>query len=183
MTAGDIEAVSRELSTALNQASLSAIAADADRGLVGAHPVFYAASRPEPSGCCRGANSLTGRSPWYVARRCRPDLPRSERLRCSAGRPVLSCCRGTVCPDYLARACLRGRTMPPGTARSLRRAGVMKMMSKSRSRRFTVTVTHLPVTRCQICHRTVAYPLSNISDVLTGHYRRAHPEVLAIPSR
>jgi hypothetical protein len=52
-------------------------------------------------------------------------------------------------------------TVPSGhTARSLRRAGIMEVMTNSRSRRFPVTVTHLPVTRCQICHRTVAYRLA-----------------------
>jgi hypothetical protein len=52
-------------------------------------------------------------------------------------------------------------------------------MSKTHSRRFPVTVTHLPVTRCQICHRTVAYRPGTLS--LTEHYRRAHPEALSIP--
>ena len=63
--------------------------------------------------------------------------------------------------------------------------GIMEVMSNSssRTRRFPVTVTRLPVTRCQICHRTVAYRPGHLSDVLTGHYRRAHPEALAIPSR
>lgn len=56
-------------------------------------------------------------------------------------------------------------------------------MSKSRSRRFPVTVTYLPVTRCQICQRTVAYRPGSLSEVLTEHYRRDHPEVLASPSR
>ncbi|MGD0602958.1 MAG: hypothetical protein ABSA53_05065 [Streptosporangiaceae bacterium] len=51
-------------------------------------------------------------------------------------------------------------------------------MNTSHSRRFPVTVTHLPVTRCQICHRTVAYHPGNLSEVLTEHYRRAHPEAL-----
>ena len=51
-------------------------------------------------------------------------------------------------------------------------------MSKSPSRRFPVTVTQLPVTRCQICHRTVAYRPGTLTEVLTGHYRRAHPEAL-----
>jgi hypothetical protein len=58
----------------------------------------------------------------------------------------------------------------------------MEMMSNSRSRRFPVTVTQLPVTRCQICHRTVACPPGNLSEVLTEHCRRAHPELLTIPS-
>ena len=58
-----------------------------------------------------------------------------------------------------------------------------KQMSKSSSRRFPVTVTQLPVTRCEICHRTVAYRPGGLSEVLTEHYRRAHPEALGIPSR
>jgi hypothetical protein len=53
----------------------------------------------------------------------------------------------------------------------------------SRSRRFPITVTHLPVTRCQLCHRTVAYRPSLLSEVLTDHYRLGHPEVLGIPFR
>ena len=62
-------------------------------------------------------------------------------------------------------------------------AGIIELMSNSSSRRFRVTVTHLPVTRCQICHRTVAYPPGSLSEVLTEHYRRAHPEALGLPSR
>ena len=49
-------------------------------------------------------------------------------------------------------------------------------MSNSGSRRFPVTVTQLPVTRCQICRRTVACRPGGLSEVLTGHYRPAHPE-------
>jgi hypothetical protein len=56
------------------------------------------------------------------------------------------------------------------------------VMSTSRSRRFPVTVTHLPVTRCQICHQTVAYRPGSLSEVLTEHYRRAHPQALGMPS-
>ena len=58
----------------------------------------------------------------------------------------------------------------------------MEAMSKSNSRRFPVTVTHLPVTRCQICDRTVAHQPGKASEVLTEHYRRAHPETLGLPS-
>ena len=54
-------------------------------------------------------------------------------------------------------------------------------MSKSPSRRFPVTVTQLPVTRCEICQRTVAYRPGRLSEVLTEHYRRTHPEVLGVP--
>jgi hypothetical protein len=55
-------------------------------------------------------------------------------------------------------------------------------MNKSPSRCFPVTVTQLHVTRCQICHRTVAYRPGSLSEVLTEHYRRAHPEALGLPS-
>ena len=55
-------------------------------------------------------------------------------------------------------------------------------MSKSSSRHFPVTLSHLPVMRCQICHRTVACRPGKASEVLADHYRRAHPEALDIPS-
>jgi hypothetical protein len=51
-------------------------------------------------------------------------------------------------------------------------------MSKSASPQFPVTVTHLPVTRCQICKQTLAYRPGQASAVLTEHYRRKHPEEL-----
>ena len=51
-------------------------------------------------------------------------------------------------------------------------------MSKSPSRRFPVTVTYLPVTRCQLCHRAAACRPGALSQTLTGHYRRAHPGAL-----
>jgi hypothetical protein len=92
---------------------------------------------------------------------------------------------------------IRGRTLkiPPATcygrmACAWRRATVVAaelaswmMMSTSQSRRFPVTITHLPVTRCQICHRTVAYRPGTLSEVLTEHYRRVHPQALSIPTR
>ncbi len=59
----------------------------------------------------------------------------------------------------------------------------MKAMSSPGPRRSPMTVTRLPVTPCQICRRTVAYRPGNLSEVLTEHYRRAHPEALGIPSR
>jgi hypothetical protein len=68
------------------------------------------------------------------------------------------------------------KSIPPGLAS-------WAQMSKSPSRRFPVTVTQLPVTRCQICHRTIAYRPGNLTEVLTEHYRRAHPEALEIASR
>lgn len=45
-------------------------------------------------------------------------------------------------------------------------------MSNSSSRRFPVTVTQLPVTRCEICQRTVAYRPGTLSEALTEHYHR-----------
>ena len=59
----------------------------------------------------------------------------------------------------------------------------LEAMSKSSSRRFPVTVTHLPVTRCQICRRTVAYRPGSLNEILTEHYRRAHPGEPGLPSR
>jgi hypothetical protein len=51
-------------------------------------------------------------------------------------------------------------------------------MSSPRTRRFPVTVTRLPVIRCQLCRRTLATRPGQASTVLTEHYRREHPEVL-----
>jgi hypothetical protein len=58
-------------------------------------------------------------------------------------------------------------------ARPLRHGGTMKAMSSPGSRRFPVTVTRLPVTPCQIRHRTVVYRPGSLREVLTEHYRRA----------
>jgi hypothetical protein len=55
-------------------------------------------------------------------------------------------------------------------------------MTSSATRRFPVTVTRLPVTRCQICQRTLAYRPGEASAVLTEHYRRRHPEALGVVS-
>ena len=51
-------------------------------------------------------------------------------------------------------------------------------MSRSESSRFPVTVTRLPVTRCEVCGRTLAYRPGQASTVLTQHYNRVHPEAL-----
>jgi hypothetical protein len=53
-------------------------------------------------------------------------------------------------------------------------------MSKPRPRRFPVTVTRLPVVRCEICRRTVAHRPGQASQVLTEHYRREHPDALGL---
>jgi len=115
---------------------------------------------------------------------------------------VLNCREESVLP---ARASGAGRSYPGGirplalpvgavTDRDAHETGtgegtpdevaLWKQMSKSSpSRPFPVTVIHLPVTRCQVCHRTVAYRPGTISEALTEHYRRAHPEALGLASR
>lgn len=87
----------------------------------------------------------------------------------------------SLLPAERAAALAEGR---PGYHRrgGLRQA-TERQMSKSPPRRFPVTVTQLPVTRCQICHRTVAYRPGNLTEVLTEHYRRTHPEALDPESR
>ncbi len=49
------------------------------------------------------------------------------------------------------------------------------------SRRRRPTVTQFPVTRCQICQRTVACRPGALSQTLTDDYRRVHPERWASP--
>jgi hypothetical protein len=46
-----------------------------------------------------------------------------------------------------------------------------------------VTVTHLLVMRCQLCHRTVTDRPGNLSEVLTEHYRQARTEAPGLRSR
>jgi hypothetical protein len=85
---------------------------------------------------------------------------------------------------------LTGRTQLPHSERmwelsgevSLGGLAFMEVMSKSSSRHFPVTVSHLPV-MLPICRRTVAYRPGKASEVLTEHYRRVHPEALGLPSR
>jgi hypothetical protein len=57
---------------------------------------------------------------------------------------------------------------------------ICKAMSNTTPRKFPVTVSQLPVTRCKICRRTLAYRPGQASAVLTEHYRRAHPEELGL---
>jgi hypothetical protein len=54
------------------------------------------------------------------------------------------------------------------------------VMKNSAAGRFPVTVTHLPVVRCDICRRTMAYRPGQVSVVLTEHYRKVHPETLVV---
>jgi hypothetical protein len=55
---------------------------------------------------------------------------------------------------------------------------MMYTMSRSDSPRFPVTVTRLPVTRCEVCGRTLAHQPGQASAVLTAHYHRMHPDAL-----
>jgi hypothetical protein len=57
------------------------------------------------------------------------------------------------------------------------------MSPSAASRRFPVTVTQLPVVRCQVCQRTIAHQPGKASEVLTDHYQRAHPEKLGMPAQ
>jgi len=52
-------------------------------------------------------------------------------------------------------------------------------MSRADSSRFPVTVTRLPLTRCEVCGRTLAYQPGQASAVLTKHYLRMHPDALS----
>ena len=54
-------------------------------------------------------------------------------------------------------------------------------MTRSASNRFPVTVTQLPVTRCNLCQRTVAYrpgETGAASAALTKHYEMKHKDAL-----
>ena len=59
-----------------------------------------------------------------------------------------------------------------------RRSVTMSVMSTPRRTSFPITVTHLPVVRCQICDRTVPHRPGEVGQALTEHYRRTHPELL-----
>jgi hypothetical protein len=48
------------------------------------------------------------------------------------------------------------------------------MRTSSSSRTFPVTVTRLPLVRCHVCGRSLAYSKGQASRVLTDHYVREH---------
>jgi hypothetical protein len=54
----------------------------------------------------------------------------------------------------------------------------MEVMSNSTSSRQPITVTQLPLVRCAVCQRTVAYRPGEASVVLTKHYERTHAEMI-----
>jgi hypothetical protein len=56
-------------------------------------------------------------------------------------------------------------------------------MTRSAAKNFPVTVTRLPVTRCDICQRTVAYRPEvpgAASAALTKHYELMHKDALGM---
>jgi hypothetical protein len=53
-------------------------------------------------------------------------------------------------------------------------------MTRSASKSFPVTVTQLPVTRCQLCQRTVAFRPGEASAALTKHYELRHPREMGV---
>jgi hypothetical protein len=56
----------------------------------------------------------------------------------------------------------------------------MGSMSSSHGRsHYPVELAYLPVVRCAVCRRTVAHRPGQASEVLTKHYERVHPEMLA----
>jgi hypothetical protein len=54
-------------------------------------------------------------------------------------------------------------------------------MRRSPTRTFPVTVSRLPLVRCELCGQTIAHRQGKAGVVLTEHYIRAHPEVLRVP--
>jgi hypothetical protein len=65
-----------------------------------------------------------------------------------------------------------GETKCPGSS------GIVKVMTRSAAKSFPVTVTQLPVTRCEICQRTVAFRPGEASEALTKHYKLLHKDAL-----
>src|ERR1700741_3724795 len=51
-------------------------------------------------------------------------------------------------------------------------------MTRSAAKSFPVPVTQLPVTRCEICQRTVAYRPGEASEALTKHHKLLHKDAL-----
>ena len=53
------------------------------------------------------------------------------------------------------------------------------MTNSDSSASYPVEVAYLPLVRCAVCRRTVAHRPGEAGAVLTRHYQRAHPEILA----
>jgi hypothetical protein len=54
-------------------------------------------------------------------------------------------------------------------------------MAKTSRRAYPVTVSQLPVVRCQVCGRSLAHRPGQASRVLTEHYAETHPAALRKP--
>jgi len=80
---------------------------------------------------------LTTHTAWSATALTSSTALSADRRTSSGWRPLLP----------------RGVRVAQGTGQ-YNGAGIMEVMSNARSRRFPVTITQLPVTRCQICHRT-----------------------------
>jgi hypothetical protein len=65
-----------------------------------------------------------------------------------------------------------------GTAMMLRMATARRSANSPQRRTFPVTVTKMPVVRCDLCQETLAHVPGRAGDVLTDHYRRQHPAAL-----
>ena len=105
----------------------------------------------------------------------------SSRAPCFTTGPCLEDQHQTPrkCPTH--RACSAESTTA-ALAKAKLGPGIMRRDEQIKFPPLPVTISHLPVMRCQICHRTVTYQPGKVSAVLT-EYRLAHPGSLGLPSR
>jgi hypothetical protein len=108
-------------------------------------------------------------------------------------------CRWFMKPDTEASTAATRRPGSPCRGPSLHAAGVRGVQAQRKVTRtgwhrrgdgqftftpvFPATVSHLPVALPGLPHHTIAYRPGNLSAVLTGHHRRAHPEAPGLPFR
>jgi hypothetical protein len=55
------------------------------------------------------------------------------------------------------------------------------IMARSKTPKFPVTVTQLPLVRCSMCGRMLPHQKGAAADVLTAHYAQAHSDLLGRP--
>jgi hypothetical protein len=97
-----------------------------------------------------------------------------QNLVALGGQPGL---RGTLV-SHLRRLSFKVTIPSAGETKCPGSSGIVKVMTRSASKSFPVTVTQLPVTRCEICQRTVAYRPGEASEALTKHYKLLHKDAL-----
>jgi len=85
---------------------------------------------------------------------------------------------GVVRLGHLRRLSLRQTIRSVGCALPRPIRHCEGLMTRSATKSFPVTVTRLPVTRCEICRRTVAYRPGQASAALTKHYQLVHKDAL-----